>query len=231
MSGAHEAPSQCAALMANVSAKEVAQLLCGEKKSCGCQRAQGTPASSQVEERKKIRAALLAKPLAEFRSYAQHLRDQYAGLLERLRQKPTLLSVPWSMYERFLTDLDSRLEASSEAEKVGNEAEAKRQLVLLYFDVKFDIQKIREEIHEPVDDVENLLGRGVQAATQTVESVTGAVGEAGRVAKKVIEGTDQKSLGDRILPTIGTGTKVVLGLAAGALLLREMRPVIEQQKA
>lgn len=227
MSGAHEPPSECAALMAKPSAKEVAELLCGTKKTCACQRAQGTSASEQVDERRKIRDALVAKPLPELRSYGKELRDRYAALLARLKQKPTVLSVPWNLYEGWLSDLDARLAASADAEKAGNEAEAKRQLALLYFDVKFDIEKIKQEIDEPVGDIEQLLGRAVNATAKAVDTVTGAVVDAGRVARNVIEGTDQKSLGDRVLPTLGTGTKVVLGLAAGAMLLRELRPVLE----
>lgn len=219
MPGAHEAPSQCAALMAQ-TAKEVAELLMGKAGGCACKRAQGPgpTANQKLEEMRKVRDALTAKPLPELRKYAQELRDRYAKLLEETRKKPTFLSVPFNQYDGWLRDLDGRLQRSTDAERAGNEREAKRELVRLYFDVQTDVELIKKELELPVDPLEFVLGTTVN----TVTAAGDAVLEVGKVARNFVEGSGTTSIGDRILPTLSTGTKVVLGLAAGAFLVSKL---------
>lgn len=228
MSGAREPPSERAALMANQTAKEVAEQLCGKKQNCKCQRAQGP--SAALVERRKVRDVLMAKPLPELRKFARELRDRYAKLLEDAKKKPTLLSVPWNQYEGWLRDLDGRLQASLEEERNGQESEAKRQLVLLYFEVQVDLEQLSKEIDLPVDDLEFLLGSAVNTVTMVAKGAADAATEIGRVARNFVEGSETTSVGDRLLPTVSTGTKVVLGVAAGAWLLSELAPLLSQDQ-
>jgi len=232
MSGAREPPSERAALMANQpSAKQIAAQLCGQSPSYRCQRAQGTepaPVNQRIVERKKVYDALMAKPLPELRKFAVQLRDRYAKLLQEAKQKPTFLSVPWKQYEGWLRDLDERLHLSTEAEKTGDEKQAKRQLALLYFDVQVDVERIREEIDLPVGDFEFVLGSTVNTVAELAKDTKEVVTEVGRTAKAFLDGSDQVSIGDRLLPTLGTGTKVVLGLGAAWLLLHEARPLLDR---
>lgn len=222
MSGAHEAPSQCAALMAQ-TAKEVAERLTGKTGGCSCQRAQGPgTAEQQLIERRKVRDALQAKPLPDLRRYAQELRDQYAKLLEETQRKPTFLSVPFNQYDGWLRDLDGRLQRSADAAFAGDEAEAKRELVRLYFDVQTDVELIKKELDLSVDPLEFTLGATVNTVTAVVGTAGAAVFEAGKVARGFVEGSGTTSIGDRILPTVSTGTKVVLGLLGAGLILSQL---------
>lgn len=222
MSGAHEAPSQCAALMAQ-TAQQVAEQLMGKRGGCSCQRAQGPgTAEQQLSERRKVRDALQAKPLPELRKYAQELRDRYAKLLEETKQKPTFLSVPFNQYDGWLRDLDGRLQRAADAEFAGNEAEAKRELVRLYFDVQTDVELIKKELDLSVDPLEFTLGTTVNTVTAVVGTAGDAVLEVGKVAKSFVEGSGTTSIGDRILPTLSTGTKVVLGLLGAGLILSQL---------
>lgn len=222
MSGAHEAPSQCAALMAQ-TAKEVAERLTGKTGGCSCQRAQGPgTAEQQLIERRKVRDALQAKPLPDLRRYAQELRDRYAKLLEETKRKPTFLSVPFNQYDGWLRDLDGRLQRSADAAFAGNEAEAKRELVRLYFDVQTDVELIKKELDLSVDPLEFSLGATVNTVTAAVGTAGAAVLEAGKVARGFVEGSGTTSIGDRILPTVSTGTKVVLGLLGAGLILSQL---------
>lgn len=222
MSGAHEAPSQCAALMAQ-TAKEVAERLTGKTGGCSCQRAQGPgTAEQQLIERRKVRDALQAKPLPDLRRYAQELRDQYAKLLEETQRKPTFLSVPFNQYDGWLRDLDGRLQRSADAAFAGDEAEAKRELVRLYFDVQTDVELIKKELDLSVDPLEFTLGTTVNTVTAVVGTAGDAVLEAGKVARGFVEGSGTTSIGDRILPTLSTGTKVVVGLLGAGLILSQL---------
>ena len=222
MSGAHEAPSQCAALMAQ-TAQQVAEQLMGKRGGCSCQRAQGPgTAEQQLIERRKVRDALQAKPLPELRKYAQELRDRYAKLLEETKQKPTFLSVPFNQYDGWLRDLDGRLQRAADAEFAGNEAEAKRELVRLYFDVQTDVELISKELDLSVDPLEFTLGTTVNTVTAVVGTAGDAVLEVGKVAKSFVEGSGTTSIGDRILPTLSTGTKVVVGLLGAGLILSQL---------
>ena len=222
MSGAHEAPSQCAALMAQ-TAQQVAEQLMGKRGGCSCQRAQGPgTAEQQLIERRKVRDALQAKPLPELRKYAQELRDRYAKRLEETKQKPTFLSVPFNQYDGWLRDLDGRLQRAADAEFAGNEAEAKRELVRLYFDVQTDVELIKKELDLSVDPLEFTLGTTVNTVTAVVGTAGDAVLEVGKVAKSFVEGSGSTSIGDRILPTLSTGTKVVVGLLGAGLILSQL---------
>ena len=224
MSRAHEAPSQCAALMAQAqTAQQVAEQLMGKRGGCSCQRAQGPgTAEQQLIERRKVRDALQAKPLPELRKYAQELRDRYAKLLEETKQKPTFLSVPFNQYDGWLRDLDGRLQRAADAEFAGNEAEAKRELVRLYFDVQTDVELISKELDLPVDPLEFTLGTTVNTVTAVVGTAGDAVLEVGKVAKSFVEGSGTTSIGDRLLPTLSTGTKVVLGLLGAGFILSQL---------
>lgn len=222
MSGAHEAPSQCAALMAQ-TAQQVAEQLMGKRDGCACQRAQGPgTAEQQLIERRKVRDALQAKPLPELRRYAQELRDRYAKLLEETKQKPTFLSVPFNQYDGWLRDLDGRLQCATDAEFAGNETEAKRELVRLYFDVQTDVELISKELDLSVDPLEFTLGSTVNTVTAVVGTAGDAVLEAGKVARGFVEGSGTTSIGDRILPTLSTGTKVVVGLLGAGFILSQL---------
>ena len=222
MSGAHEAPSQCAALMAQ-TAQQVAEQLMGKRGGCSCQRAQGPgTAEQQLIERRKVRDALQAKPLPELRKYAQELRDRYAKLLEETKQKPTFLSVPFNQYDGWLRDLDGRLQRAADAEFAGNEAEAKRELVRLYFDVQTDVELISKELDLSVDPLEFTLGSTVNTVTAVVGTAGEAVLEAGKVARGFVEGSGTTSIGDRILPTLSTGTKLVVGLLGAGFILSQL---------
>ena len=57
----------------------------------------------------------------------------------------------------------------------------------------------------------------------TVTAVVGTAGdavlEAGKVARGFVEGSGTTSIGDRILPTLSTGTKVVVGLLGAGFIL------------
>lgn len=222
MSGAHEAPSQCAALMAQ-TAQQVAEQLMGKRGGCSCQRAQGPgTAEQQLIERRKVRDALQAKPLPELRKTAQELRDRYAKLLEETKQKPTFLSVPFNQYDGWLRELDGRLQRATDAEFAGNEAEAKTELVRLYFDVQTDVELISKELDLSVDPLEFTLGSTVNTVTAVVGTAGDAVLEAGKVARGFVEGSGTTSIGDRILPTLSTGTKVVVGLLGAGFILSQL---------
>ena len=195
----------------------------GKRGGCACQRAQGPgTAEQQLIERRKVRDALQAKPLPELRKYAQELRDRYAKLLEETKQKPTFLSVPFNQYDGWLRDLDGRLQRATDAEFAWNETEAKRELVRLYFDVQTDVELISKELDLSVDPLEFTLGSTVNTVTAVVGTAGDAVLEAGKVARGFVEGSGTTSIGDRILPTLSTGTKVVVGLLGAGFILSQL---------
>ncbi len=216
-----DAHTMCAALMAPPSAKEVAEKLCGKSSAgCGCgSRAQGPSKSSeQVQQMRKVRDALMAKPLPELRQYAQGLRDRYAKLLDEVKQRPTFLSVPLNQYEGWLRELDGRLQASQDAAFAGQEQEAKRELVRLYFNAQTFVDRMRVELDESIDPIEYVVGGTARTVETAAEKTGDVLTGAANVAKGILEGSASTSILDRILPTFSTGTKVVAGLSLAAYL-------------
>lgn len=201
----------------------LARKLCGKDARCSC-RAQGASSADRVAQMRKVRDALNAKPLAELTTYAQGLRDRYAKLLEELKKRPTFLSVPFNQYDGWLRELDGRLQASRDAAFASNEADAKRELVKVYFDVQTYVDALRDELDDAIPPIEYAFG----SAAQVVEQAGDVLVDAGRVAKGLVEGSGTTSLGDRILPTLSTGTKVVLGLGAGAYLAAKIGPLLKK---
>lgn len=212
----------CAALM-DYTPEQVAKKLCGKDARCSC-RAQGASSADRVAQMRKVREALNAKPLAELTTYAQGLRDRYAKLLEELKKRPTFLSVPFNQYDGWLRELDGRLQASKDAAFASNEADAKRELVKVYFDVQTYVDVLRDELDDAIPPIEYAFGY----ASQVVEQAGEVLIDAGKVAKGLVEGSGTTSLGDRILPTLSPGTKVVLGLGAGAYLAAKIAPLLKK---
>ena len=62
-------------------------------------------------------------------------------------------------------------------------------------------------------------------------SLTDAASHAAKAASAFLGGAPGQALGDRLLPTLSTGTKVALGLVGGALLLSQARPLLERARS
>lgn len=194
-------------------------LLMGKAGGCACKRRKTGPTANQkLEEMRKVRDALTAKPLPSCASTPRSCATRYAKLLEETRKKPTFLSVPFNQYDGWLRDLNGRLQRSTDAERAGNQREAKRELVRLYFDVQTDVELISRKVELLSNPLEFVLGTTVN----TVTAAGDAVLEVGKVARNFVEGSGTTWIGDRILPTLSAGTKVVLGLAAGPSWCRSL---------
>lgn len=103
-----------------------------------------------------------------------------------------------------------------------------------------DFHKLTDTTWERLDDINKALqewGERLRKAGTDIgpmplspppKPLADQLSDAAKAATGFLGGKPDQSLGDRFLPSLSTGTKVFLGLAAGALVLSQAKPVLER---
>lgn len=179
---------------------------------CGCSpRAQGLGSTARIDC--PPRAQGLVNTPGDYRLYLKQLQTVFAQLDPKLSDDPE-----WKALK-------------TQFEEIYDE----------YRDVGWtEFYKLSYTTWERLDDInkalqgwaERLRKKGQDVAplalTPPPKPLTEQVSDAAKAASGFLGGKPDQSLGDRFLPSLSTGTKVFLGLAAGALVLSQAKPVLER---